>query len=563
MRMITSRTALKSILGRVASTDTGKWLLSRNTEGLATVFLLHRAAGVYPGINGHDPGGLERIIVELKRRKFNLVSLQQVVDAAVGQANLPSGSIAFTVDDGYLDQIEVIAPIFVKHKVPLTIFLNAGLINGEIWPWDAKIHWLIQHASLPNIEIKIGYHYLKWSLGSQLERLKTRRELQAICTALPREKFDDFIFSVETAAGVELPQTPPAEFSPASWDQIRQFENAGVRFAPHTFNHRILSNLTESEVRFEMRRSLEIVMAETSNGLSVIAYPVGREMQFGLREIQLAESMGFSAAFAVCEDYARWGESRVQSQLRYRLGRFELPHSISETIWVATGLQKMSESCAHISRIQEVGEGGTNYSISQNMRSLNRRFKASLIRLVDRLHSILGRYDSLMLIDTERIERLVFVCRGNVCRSPYAEAAAKSLGLLAISCGTDVSCSAPAEAVAVRAAFLRGKDISEHMSCSVIDVPLCRSDCLVAMDPSHLSASREAVARAGCQVTLIGLWKKPLMLGIPDPFGRPLEDFSKCFGAIDEALAGLVYWIEPARGEGAKAIENDGKGPTK
>jgi protein-tyrosine phosphatase len=178
-----------------------------------------------------------------------------------------------------------------------------------------------------------------------------------------------------------------------------------------------------------------------------------------------------------------------------------------------------------------------------------KRFNRLLRQIHHRARFAMGQFDNLKYIQAERIDRIVFVCRGNVCRSPYAEAAAKSLGLQATSCGVDVIRSAPAEPMAVRAALMRGKDLSMHMSRSIFDVSLGRADLLVAMDPSHLPVACEVAAGTGSQVTLIGLWRKPTVTEIADPYGKPLLDYCQCFDRIDEALSELLNSIKhPPRG---------------
>ena len=47
----------------------------------------------------------------------------------------------------------------------------------------------------------------------------------------------------------------------------------------------------------------------------------------------------------------------------------------------------------------------------------------------------LGRYDSYQLIDWDEVNRLIFVCKGNICRSAFAEAVAIDCNVNAISCG--------------------------------------------------------------------------------------------------------------------------------
>lgn len=541
MKISMCSSVLKTILARVAATGMARRLLTRHTAGLASVFLLHRAAGVYDGICGYDPRQLEKIIIDLKKHGFNLVSLHQVVEAAQGKGALPGESIAFTIDDGYRDQVEVIAPIFIKYEVPATVFLTTGFLNNEMWPWDAKIHWLIHEARQSSIEIQFGRHRLQWPLGNKLERLATRRELQAICANLPGAKIDRFLHTLEKAVGTEIPEHPPKQFSPATWEQVRQLEDSGISFAPHTHSHRVLSRLQEAEVRTELGRSLAIVMAETRSALPVLAYPVGMERQFGLREMRIAEESGYSAAFAVLEDYARWRESRVASGMRYRLGRFGLPHSASDTLWLVTGLQSLENRITGAAKPYSMDTTFKHSLFASNLNSLKMVRMGLTQRLVYRLRLASGHYDSLRQLQVARIERFVFVCRGNVCRSPFAEAAMKAHGFSAISCGVDVSRCVPAESMAVRAALLQGQDISQHISQSIFNIPLVRSDCLVAMDPSHLPVAQDVADRMGCQITLIGLWRKAAVPEIADPYNKTLPTYLQCFNEIDEALTGLLY----------------------
>ena len=167
--------------------------------------------------------------------------------------------------------------------------------------------------------------------------------------------------------------------------------------------------------------------------------------------------------------------------------------------------------------------------------------KRTLIRkTLGKICLTLGLYNEYKQIDTERINRLIFVCRGNVCRSPYAEVAAKKIGILSSSCGVDVTRSSLVENMALEAAFLRGKDLSRHLSRSIYDLHLEKSDCLVVFDPSHLPSAKKVAERVGCQITLISLWRNIPAFEIADPYGKSLQAFSACYDEIDEALGRLV-----------------------
>ena len=154
-----------------------------------------------------------------------------------------------------------------------------------------------------------------------------------------------------------------------------------------------------------------------------------------------------------------------------------------------------------------------------------------------------SRLAQLQLLNASGIDRLVFVCKGNVCRSPYAEAVARSLGFSAVSCGLNVSHRAPAEAAAVRIGLVKGLDLSRHLSVSINDIELKRSDCLVAMESWQIDELAPTVEAIGCQKTILGIWRRPPVLRIPDPYGKNSVEFALCFDLIDSAIAGLITQI--------------------
>ena len=143
-------------------------------------------------------------------------------------------------------------------------------------------------------------------------------------------------------------------------------------------------------------------------------------------------------------------------------------------------------------------------------------------------------------VDWDRVERLVFVCTGNVCRSPYAEARARASGVPAVSAAVRGSAGAPADAQAVAAARAAGADLTAHRSQTVDELELKRGDLLVAMEPWQADALAARFAgRTGVQVTLLGLWSSPRRPHLHDPHGLCDDYFRTCFTLIDSAVAAM------------------------
>jgi len=73
--------------------------------------------------------------VETLARKFKLVDLGQAVRQYLAQGTWPKRGLAITFDDGYLNNLEIAAPILKRIGVPATFFVTAGFIDGRTTPW--------------------------------------------------------------------------------------------------------------------------------------------------------------------------------------------------------------------------------------------------------------------------------------------------------------------------------------------------------------------------------------------------------------------------------------------
>lgn len=167
-----------------------------------------------------------------------------------------------------------------------------------------------------------------------------------------------------------------------------------------------------------------------------------------------------------------------------------------------------------------------------------------LLSHVDMAVGGLGRFAK---VDWERVERFVWVCTGNICRSPYAEYRARVMDLPSVSCGlhTAGGVSAPTEAIEVAAK--RGIDLRDHRSTSIADLPVDASDLLVAMEPRQVRALAEIHAGWGCQITLVGLWAHPSRPHLHDPFTLGPGYFDTCYAVIDDGVARMAEAFQASR----------------
>jgi protein-tyrosine phosphatase len=157
---------------------------------------------------------------------------------------------------------------------------------------------------------------------------------------------------------------------------------------------------------------------------------------------------------------------------------------------------------------------------------------------------VLARYRR---VDPSRIARLVFVCAGNVCRSPYAAHRALALHRDSVSCGLTVTRQIPADAQALHHAASRGIDLSRHQSRSIWNLEIEPTDLLIMMEPAHALKIDSRLLESGAQLTILGLWTTSSRIHIADPFGRSDAYFERCFEMIDRGVEGLIAALSSNR----------------
>lgn len=148
--------------------------------------------------------------------------------------------------------------------------------------------------------------------------------------------------------------------------------------------------------------------------------------------------------------------------------------------------------------------------------------------------------------------RILFVCMGNICRSPIAEAVTRTLaerqGLAAIldfdSAGTHGHYHAgePPDARARRIAMKRGYDLSRLRARSVIDADFERFDHILAMDEANLSDLQRLRPEASLSRLRLFLDYVPSLgvTDIPDPYYGAESGFDRVVDLCELAARGLL-----------------------
>lgn len=151
----------------------------------------------------------------------------------------------------------------------------------------------------------------------------------------------------------------------------------------------------------------------------------------------------------------------------------------------------------------------------------------------------LGVYrNHLRQIRPDASQRVVFICSGNICRSPLAEVYARSLGLKAASCGLNCGDNFPADPRAKEYARSWGLSLNDHKTVNVCGFEFNNSDIIVVMEPSHIKQFEQKVGKQ-YTVVLAGSFCEIPLPYIHDPFNCCQEFFIKCEATVMDCVRGM------------------------
>jgi protein-tyrosine-phosphatase len=180
-------------------------------------------------------------------------------------------------------------------------------------------------------------------------------------------------------------------------------------------------------------------------------------------------------------------------------------------------------------------------AVSDQVRPIYRKIKDWQIkrRLLHHHHALLRRLKS-----AGGPTKILFVCYGNICRSPLAAALAEQRlsGVTIDSAGfhqqTGRSC--PQKILGIGKSF--EIDLSGHRSARITQDQLANADLVIAMDLENLNRLRKQFPAIADRTTLLGLFGAPEILTIPDPYLADEAATNRICEQVRVSINGLTSW---------------------
>lgn len=309
----------------------------------ATVFMCHRFEDKNRGIHGFDPALLKRGLQYLRKHKYELISLTELFNRLAGNGPSLHGAVVFTIDDGYIDQAEIAAPLFAEFDCPVTVFATTGFLDGELWMWWDKIAHTFATTRRSSVAVQLGGEAVRYNWRHQTELKSACDDVIQRCKVMEDEEKHAAIEALAESAGVDLQHKPPQMYAPMTWSDARACEAKGMSFGPHTITHPILSRTPDEQAVREISGSWQRLCSEVRNPTPVFCYPNGQWPDFGFRETSILRNAGLLGAVTGEPGFPDTSLFSQGNDEPFKIRRLPFPESLSELIQYVSGIERCKQ----------------------------------------------------------------------------------------------------------------------------------------------------------------------------------------------------------------------------
>lgn len=260
---------------------------------------------------------------------FSVLPLSEAAER-LQQGSLPCRACCITFDDGYADNLTIALPILEKYRLPATVFIAAGYLDGGRMFNDAVIDAiaLTKQARLDLMQLDLGI-YPMGSLGEK--RAAVDAILDCIKFSPPELRNWQVAGILEAAACGPLPN----DIMMTS-EQVRELSSHGIEIGGHTVAHTILTTLDDTRAQDEITQGKSKLESIIGKSVTSFAYPNGKPGRDYLeRHVSFVKQAGFERAVSTAPGvgtsksdvfqlprFTPWGSSSVKwsAQLLRNIG---------------------------------------------------------------------------------------------------------------------------------------------------------------------------------------------------------------------------------------------------
>ncbi|MFO7156083.1 MAG: polysaccharide deacetylase family protein [Pseudomonadota bacterium] len=228
------------------------------------------------------------------RENYEVVSLDEALEALAGGRRGERDLCVLTFDDGYLDFAEHAAPVLRRLGLPALVYVTSGVADSGLPLLHDRLYHLLRLALRRRIEAREGEVEPRVELA--LRRTLALRDpivgLEWILKTQPRRVALQVAKWLERRLG-ERPEAALADSRLLGWEDLRGLDRELFSVGAHTVDHACLPNESPAEVERQLVESKREIEAQLGREVAHFAYPNG---WYSPSVVRAVEKAGYRSA---------------------------------------------------------------------------------------------------------------------------------------------------------------------------------------------------------------------------------------------------------------------------
>jgi len=185
--------------------------------------------------------------------------------------------IVLTFDDGYKNNLTVVAPFLKSFSIPFTVFISTNNVSsGALFP-TSIVRLLVFGSQLARIEASsIG---LSTELKTQEQKINAAKKLTQIIKSATNAqvlRISEELLSNVTGTKLQELVATYNSIRPMNWGEVRKLRNYGCTIGSHCLDHFCChDNQDENEISTQISASKQMIEKELGIPCHYFAYPNG------------------------------------------------------------------------------------------------------------------------------------------------------------------------------------------------------------------------------------------------------------------------------------------------
>jgi len=265
------------------------------------------------------------------KKHYNVISIDECVEALQEKRRLDSYSVVIAFDDGYVSQYQYAFPILKKMRINAIFFINASFVGTNNLFWWEELEYMLMHCRKDNITIQMDRQEMVFELKSYTLKKQACQMAATIFKKIDSNHGSKLLslFREATEIKVSDVKTYVENYRCLNQEMIKEMLNTGMRIGSHTVSHVILANETYETQKEEIENSIKYL--DTSKPLH-FSYPNGDFGDFNSDTVQILKSCNFQTGLTAIPGFVNKGDDL------YRLKRWVAESDFLEFVCDISGL---------------------------------------------------------------------------------------------------------------------------------------------------------------------------------------------------------------------------------